>query len=158
MTMTCRFSGLMAQTTLPLRRLLQFKLDLDIGWHGSYQGRAYARAFDYLKEVDPEEELGHHLDRHYTQTDTGRCRYEPGTPGYPTAITLSVVAGSTFALDSNTFNAPPPLLQLEGDAYRHLLKIAWMSWSSKTNSLKPPPASALTCPTKLNSSMTCVPI
>jgi len=30
--------GLMAQTTLPLRRLLQFKLDLDIGWHGSYQG------------------------------------------------------------------------------------------------------------------------
>jgi hypothetical protein len=72
--------GLMAQTTLPLRRLLRFQLDLDIGWHGSHQGRAYAKAFlDYLKGIDDEKELSQHLDRHYTvQTDTGRClRYEP---------------------------------------------------------------------------------
>jgi hypothetical protein len=120
--------GLMAQTTLPLRRLLQFKLDLDIGWHGSYQGRAYARAFlDYLKEVDPEEKLGHHLDHHYTaQTDTGRClRYEPGRfTRLPNRYYTFRSGGiDFFALDSNTFNAPPPLpATREGDAYRHLLK------------------------------------
>jgi hypothetical protein len=37
--------GLIAQASLPLRRLLRSQLDLDIGWHGSGQGNAYARAF-----------------------------------------------------------------------------------------------------------------
>lgn len=120
--------GLMVQTTLPLRRLLQFKLDLDIGWHGSHQGRAYARAFlDYLKEFDPKEELGHHLDRHYSaQTDTGRClRYEPGhfTRLPNRYYTFRSGGIDFFALDSNTFNAPPPLPATRaGEDSRHLLK------------------------------------
>jgi len=94
------------------------------------------------------------------QTDTGRClRYEQTLPGYLTAITLSVVAG-LFALDSNTFNAPPPPpATREGDAYRHLLKNRLDELEQqRLQLLKPPPASALTCPTKLNNSMTCVPI
>ncbi|HEY9873415.1 MAG TPA: metallophosphoesterase, partial [Candidatus Obscuribacterales bacterium] len=63
--------GAIAGATLPLRRLLQSKLDLDIGWHGSGQGKAYARAFlDYLKALDGNE-LSRHLDKHYTaQTDS----------------------------------------------------------------------------------------
>jgi predicted phosphodiesterase len=120
--------GLMAQTTLPLRRLLQFKLDLDIGWHGSGKGRAYARAFlDYLKAFDPKEELGHHLDLHYTaQTDTGRClRYQPGrfTRLPNRYYTFRSGGVDFFALDSNTFNAPAPLPATRaGDDYRHMLK------------------------------------
>lgn len=120
--------GLVAQTTLPLRRLLQFQLDLDIGWHGSRQGRAYARAFlDYLKELESNEELGHHLDRHYTaQTDTGRClRYEPGRfTRLPNRYYTFRSGGiDFFALDSNTFNAPLPLpATREGEAHRRLLK------------------------------------
>jgi hypothetical protein len=92
--------GLMAQATLPLRRLVQSQLDFDIGWHGSNQGRAYAKAFlDYLKGVNSEAELIQHLERHYTaKTNTGRCLvYEPGRLlGYPTVITPTVMVELTF--------------------------------------------------------------
>ena len=120
--------GLMAGTTLPLRRLLQFQLDLDIGWHGSRQGRAYARAFlDYLKEINTQGQLEHHLDSHYTaQTDTGRClRYQPGRfTRLPNRYYTFRSGGiDFFALDSNTFNAPLPLpATREGEAYRRLLE------------------------------------
>jgi len=68
--MICRWST--AWLLLTRRRLLQLQLDLDIGWHGSSQGKAYAKAFlDYLKGMS-EGELIQHLDRHYTaKTDTG---------------------------------------------------------------------------------------
>ena len=120
--------GLMAQTTWPLRHLLRVQLDLDIGWHGSGQGGAYARAFlDYLKTFDTEKELGHHLDSHYTaRTKTGRCLlYEPGRfTRLPNRYYTFRSGGiDFFALDSNTFNAPPPLLPTkEGKAYRRLLE------------------------------------
>lgn len=120
--------GLMAGTTLPLRRLLQFQLDLDIGWHGSGQGKAYARAFlDYLKAFDTKENLSRHLDRHYTaKTDTGRClSYEPGRfTRLPNRYYTFRSGGiDFFALDSNTFNAPPPLSATrEGETDRRLLE------------------------------------
>ena len=123
------FFGLMAQTTLPLRRLIRFQSELDIGWHGSRQGKAYAQAFlDYLKGFDPSTELGHHLDRYYTaHTDTGRClRYQPGHfTRLPNRYYMFRSGGiDFFALDSSTFNAPPPLpATKEGQAYRRQLEI-----------------------------------
>lgn len=120
--------GLMAQSTWPLRHLLGFQLGLDIGWHGSGEGRAYARAFlDYLKALDTKEELSRHLDRHYTaQTSTGRClRYEPGRfTRLPNRYYTFRSGGiDFFALDSNTFNAPPPLSATkEGEARRRMLE------------------------------------
>jgi hypothetical protein len=119
--------GAISGITLPLRRLLQSKLDLDVGWHGSGQGKAYARAFlDYLKALDANQ-LSRHLDSHYTaQTNTGRClRYEPGRfTRLPNRYYTFRSGGiDFFALDSNTFNAPPPLpATAEGQAYRHLLE------------------------------------
>ncbi len=120
--------GVMAQSTWPLRHLLGFQLGLDIGWHGSGEGRAYARAFlDYLKALDTKEELSRHLDRHYTaQTSTGRClRYEPGRfTRLPNRYYTFRSGGiDFFALDSNTFNAPPPLTATkEGEARRRMLE------------------------------------
>ncbi|HEY9650661.1 MAG TPA: metallophosphoesterase [Coleofasciculaceae cyanobacterium] len=122
------FSAMLAQTTWPLRHLLRSKLDLGVGWHGSNQGDAYARAFlDYLKTFDNRELLRRHLDCHYTaQTSTGRClRYEPGQftrlPNH--YYTFRTGGIDFFALDSNTFNAPAPLPKTkEGDAQRRQLK------------------------------------
>ena len=120
--------GLMAGSTLPLRRLLRFQLDLNIGWHGSGQGKAYAQAFlDYLKALDTKEELSSHLDQHYNaKTDTGRClRYEPGRfTRLPNRYYTFRSGGiDFFALDSNTFNAPQPLpATREGEDYRRLLE------------------------------------
>ena len=120
--------GLMAQATLPLRRLVQSRLDFDIGWHGSNQGRAYAKAFlDYLKGVNSEAELIQHLERHYTaKTNTGRCLvYEPGRfTRLPNRYYTFRYGGiDFFALDSNTFNDPLPLPGTqEGDAARSELE------------------------------------
>uniref|UniRef100_B8HRT0 Metallophosphoesterase n=1 Tax=Cyanothece sp. (strain PCC 7425 / ATCC 29141) TaxID=395961 RepID=B8HRT0_CYAP4 len=103
---------LLSVSTLPLRRLLQTKLDLDVGWHGSHQGDAYARAFlDYLKALSPEE-LEHHLSHHYTaQTSSGYAlAYRPGQfTRLPNRYYTFRYGGiDFFALDSNTFNAPLP--------------------------------------------------
>lgn len=119
--------GIVAQAAQPLRQLLRSHFNLDIGWHGSYQGSAYAKAFlDYLKELQPWQ-IGPHLDRHYTATtDTGRCLlYEPGRfTRIPNRYYSFRYGGiDFFALDSNTFNAPPPLPNTkEGEAYRRLLE------------------------------------
>lgn len=120
--------GLMGGATQPLRRLLRLQLDLDIGWHGSRQGKAYARAFiDYLKQLSPDGELQRHLDKHYTaKTANGRClQYEPGRfTRLPNRYYTFRYGGiDFFALDSNTFNAPQPLpATQEGDAYRKTLE------------------------------------
>jgi hypothetical protein len=118
------FSGV----TLPFRRLLRLKWDLDVGWHGSYQGKAYARAFlDYLLDLPRDSRLWQHIDRHYTaKTDTGYClRYEPGVfTRLPNRYYTFRYGGiDFFALDSNTFNAPSPIPKTgEGDAYRRELE------------------------------------
>lgn len=120
--------GLLAKTTLPVRRLLRFALDLDIGRHGSRQGDAYARAFlDYLSAFRSKEELEQHLDRHYVaKTHAGRClRYQPGSfTRLPNRYYTFCSGGiDFFALDSNTFNAPSPLpMTPEGEAYRRILE------------------------------------
>ena len=120
--------GLLAQSALPLRRLLESHLDLDVGWHGSFQGNAYAQAFlDYLKNFHNQTEFCHHLDNHYiAKTETGRClHYEPGkfTRLPNRYYTFRYGDIDFFALDSNTFNAPPPLKPTrEGEAYRRELE------------------------------------
>lgn len=122
------FAGILAQATWPLRHLLQSKLDLGVGWRGSDQGNAYARAFlDYLKAIDNKEALGRHLDQHYTaKTPTGLClRYEPERfTRLPNRYYTFRYGGiDFFALDSNTFNAPAPLPKTtEGDAIRRSLE------------------------------------
>ena len=120
--------GLLAKSTMPLRRLLQLKLEFNIGWHGSGQGNAYARAFlDYLRAIENSEKLARHLDQHYTaKTNTGRCLlYEPGRfTRLPNRYYTFRTGGiDFFALDSCTFNEPPPLpATKEGESYRRKLK------------------------------------
>ncbi|HEY9642670.1 MAG TPA: metallophosphoesterase [Coleofasciculaceae cyanobacterium] len=119
--------GLLAQTALPIRRLLRSKIDFDIGWHGSDQGNAYARAFlDYLAAIEGSK-LEQHLDRYYTaETETGLClRYEPKAfTRLPNRYYMFRKGGiDFFALDSNTFNAPLPLSQdQEGKERRQILQ------------------------------------
>ena len=119
--------GVLVQASWPLRRLLQSKIDLDVGWHGSFQGRAYSKAFlDYLVAFN-EADLNRHLDRHYTaSTDTGRCLlYEPGrfTKLPNRYYTFRYGGIDFFALDSNTFNAPAPLPDTkEGENHRRELQ------------------------------------
>lgn len=120
--------GFLAQASLPLRRLLRLRLDLNAGWHGSSQGNAYAKAFlDYLKRFENEGELSRHLDCHYTaQTKMGRClRYEPGRFTRLPNRYYTFRSGDIdfFALDSSTFNEPLPLpATKEGVAYRRKLE------------------------------------
>lgn len=141
--------GLVSLATMPLRRLLPSKLNLDVGVHGSSQGDAYAKAFlDYLKGFMLPGDLAHHLDEHYTaKTNTGRClRYESGRfTRLPNRYYSFRYGGiDFFALDSNTFNAPVPLpATQEGDAYRQQLqkrrselerqKMQFMETSAKLN-------------------------
>ncbi|MBH8551762.1 metallophosphoesterase [Nostocaceae cyanobacterium CENA357] len=120
--------NLLSATTIPLRRLLRSRLDMDVGWHGSGTGDAYARAFlDYLQAFQFPGELAQHLDQYYTaKTDTGRClSYQPG--GFTRLpnryYTFRYGGIDFFALDSNTFNDPPPLPQTrEGDVDRQILQ------------------------------------
>ncbi len=114
-------------STLQLRRLLRYK-DFEIGWHGSNQGEAYARAFlDYMAAIASPAELQHHLDSHYTaKTNTGRClRYEPGQfTRLPNRYYTFRYGGiDFFALDSNTFNTPSPIPATQaGDTSRRELQ------------------------------------
>ncbi len=120
----------------PLRRMFRHP-DMEIGWHGSYQGNAYAKAFlDYLKAMSSDKplrvnasqsELERHLDTHYTaKSDTGRClRYQPGhfTRLPNRYYTFRYGGIDFFALDSNTFNEPLPLpATKEGEINRRELE------------------------------------
>ncbi|WP_349306878.1 metallophosphoesterase family protein [Lyngbya confervoides] len=104
--------GVISQATLPLRYLLRSQLDIDVGWHGSYSGDAYARAFlDYLKDKNPQQ-LEQHLARHYGGDQRGSClRYQPGQfTRLPNRYYRFRYGGiDFFALDSNTFNSPEPI-------------------------------------------------
>ncbi|MBW4635707.1 MAG: metallophosphoesterase [Iphinoe sp. HA4291-MV1] len=151
--------GLVSLATLPLRRLLGSGLNLDVGWRGSRQGDAYARAFlDYSKAFMLPGEFSRHLDEHYTaKTDAGRClRYQPGRfTRLPNRYYTFRYGGiDFFALDSNTFNDPLPLpATQEGDAHRQQLeqrrnelerqKMQFMEQSAKLNPDKPGEAEQL---------------
>ncbi|MEM9927402.1 MAG: metallophosphoesterase [Cyanobacteria bacterium P01_D01_bin.50] len=112
--------------TLQLRRLLRYK-DFEIGWHGSEQGDAYAKAFlDYLARFNRNQKLESHLEEHYTaKTDNGRClRYQPGhfTRLPNRYYTFRYGGIDFFALDSNTINEPAPIPETQqGDARRKAL-------------------------------------
>ncbi|MBV6623342.1 MAG: metallophosphoesterase [Rivularia sp. (in: Bacteria)] len=116
--------GLISATTLPFRRFIPSKLDIEVGRHGSYKGDAFARAFlDYLSKFKFPGELARHLDEYYTaKTDALRClRYVPGEfTRLPNRYYTFRYGGiDFFALDSNTFNDPLPLPDnQEGQAYR----------------------------------------
>jgi hypothetical protein len=104
--------GVLAGLTAPPRRLLRSWIQLDVGWHGSFVGQAWARAFlDGLGAV-PEAELEEHLARTRTASvDGARCLlYRPGAftrlPHRHYSVRWAGV--DVFALDSNTFNQPLP--------------------------------------------------
>jgi len=105
--------GLVAGITGPLRYALRSYVDIDVSWHGSYQGDAFARAFiDYLKGVSGFR-LAQHLDEHYQgYLDGTRClSYRPKQyTRVPNRYYQFRYGGiDFFALDSNTFNQPLPL-------------------------------------------------
>lgn len=109
--------ALAAQATWLPRQLLQSHLDIDIGWHGSFQGKAYAQAFlDYLQALNPWQ-LEHHLEQYYTaEMNKSRClRYQPGQfTRLPNRYYTFRYSGiDFFALDSNTFNVPNPIPRTE---------------------------------------------
>ena len=118
--------GVLSQLLRPLRQAFRYSIDLDVGWHGSYQGDAYARAFlDYLQDI-PESELQQHLERHYTvPTSTGKgLNYQPGKfTRLPNRYYRFRYGGiDFFALDSNTFNAPLPIeSSARGERHRQTL-------------------------------------
>jgi Calcineurin-like phosphoesterase len=118
--------GVLSQLLRPVRQAFRYYIDFDVGWHGSYQGDAYARAFlDYLKDI-PESLLQQHLERHYTaQTSTGKgLNYQPGKfTRIPNRYYRFRYGGiDFFALDSNTFNAPLPIESSErGERHRQIL-------------------------------------
>ncbi|MBD1850502.1 metallophosphoesterase [Leptolyngbya sp. FACHB-711] len=120
--------GALAQSFYPVRRLLRSRIDFDIGWHGSYQGGAYAKAFiDCLSDLRSGQTLAQHLDQHYTaQWGSDRClSYQPKLfTRLPNRYYRFRVSGiDFFALDSNTFNAPAPLPDTPaGQAYREVLE------------------------------------
>jgi hypothetical protein len=106
--------GALSVLSLPIRRLARSRVDLDVGWHGSWQGKAYAKAFlDYLEAISNPEELARHLDRHYIANGSqGRClRYKPSQfTRLPNRYYTFRYGGiDFFAVDSNTFNNPAPL-------------------------------------------------
>lgn len=120
--------GLLVQSASPVRYLLRSRIDFDVGWRGSQQGKAYAQAFlDYLQAIDNPALLAQHLDQHYTATGSqGRClRYQPSQfTRLPNRYYQFRYGGiDFFALDSNTFNAPLPISSSsEGDAQRRILE------------------------------------
>jgi 3',5'-cyclic AMP phosphodiesterase CpdA len=120
--------GALSALTFPLRRLARARIDLDVGWHGSWQGKAYAKAFlDYLAGIGSPQELAQHLDRHYIAYGRqGRClRYQPSEfTRLPNRYYTFRYGGiDFFALDSNTINDPVPLgTDKEDLEYRQMLE------------------------------------
>ena len=110
--------GILAQITWLPRRLLRSRIDLDVGWHGSDCGNAYARAFlDYLIAIKGEVNLEKHLDTYYTAKHQGdRCllyQLEKFTRLPNRYYTFRYGGIDFFALDSNTFNQPLSLPDTE---------------------------------------------
>lgn len=105
--------GIAVQSAYALFRVLGIPVRQNIGWRGSHQGDAYARAFlDYLQTWNTPEKLQQHLQQHYRAlTDTGRClAYRPGHfTRVPNRYYSFCVGGvEFFALDSTTLNQWEP--------------------------------------------------
>ena len=109
--------GILSKAFTPLRRALRKRINLDVGWHGSFQGEGFAKAFlDYLELVGSAQ-LTAHFEQHYAaKTETGQCLHY--IPGQFTRLpnryyTFRQKGIDFFALDSNTFNAPQPIPETE---------------------------------------------
>ncbi|MCT0206376.1 metallophosphoesterase [Synechococcus sp. CS-1332] len=115
--------GLLAGLTAPPRRLLRSWLDLDVGWHGSFVGQAWAHAFLDVLSAVPEPGLGEHLSRTRSgSVDGADCLlYRPGvfTRLPHRYYTFRWAGVDVFALDSNTFNHPLPAGADDGELRRH---------------------------------------
>ncbi len=114
------------------RRLLRGRIDLDVGWHGSDCGDAYARAFlDYLVDIKSQTNLERHLDTHYTTKHTGdRClHYQPGKfTRLPNRYYTFRYGGiDFFAIDSNTFNQPSYIPDTEAGKTKRVQLLARQS-------------------------------
>lgn len=111
--------GVLAGLTGPPRRLLRAWMDLDVGWHGSFVGQAWARAFLDVLSAVPEAGLGEHLSRTRTASvDGATClHYRPGafTRLPHRHYTFRWAGVDVFALDSNTFNHPLPVGTDDGE-------------------------------------------
>lgn len=121
--------GILAQLTWLPRRFFRGRIDLDVGWHGSYEGDAYARAFlDYLLEIKNKTNLEQHLDTYYTADSTNnRClRYQAGKfTRLPNRYYTFRYGGiDFFALDSNTFNQPVSLPDTEAGKNKRVKLLA----------------------------------
>lgn len=135
-------SGILSQALYPIRRLLRRRINLDVGWHGSFQGEAFAKAFLDFTQPLSDRQLKSHLEQHYTAEvltqDSAETSAEDATapvqrclryiPGEFTRLpnryyTFRRAGVDFFALDSNTFNSPQPLPTDEaGRAMRTLLE------------------------------------
>lgn len=120
------FLGAISLLSKPIRKLLGAYIDLDVGRHGSYTGKAYAQAFmDCMETLDPAE-LRVHLNKHYTAANGTCLNYVPGEfTRLPNRYYTFRYGGiDFFALDSNTFNTPQPLAKGKtGLKYREQLNL-----------------------------------
>ena len=138
------WTGIVSKVLTPVRRALRRRINLDIGWHGSFQGEGFTKAFiDYLQPLS-RDQLAKHLQAHYTHRHTQAGK---------TALCLSYVPGKFtrlpnryysfredgidfFALDSNTFNAPQPLPKTpEGQAQREKIEAQRAEIEARVRSL-----------------------
>ena len=135
-------AGILSQAFYPIRRLLRRRINLDVGWHGSFQGEGFAKAFLDFTQSFNQDQLTRHIKTHYTGTPTSsplstssttparsneqRClHYQPGQfTRLPNRYYTFRRGGiDFFALDSNTFNSPQPLPQTAaGQAQRQKLE------------------------------------
>ncbi|MEO1508538.1 MAG: metallophosphoesterase [Cyanobacteria bacterium J06633_23] len=132
--------GAISALGTPIRKLLNSYVDLDVGWHGSYTGNAYAQAFiDCLLNLD-QNQLKAHLDKHYTAANGTCLNYVPGKfTRLPNRYYSFRYGGiDFFALDSNTFNEPQPMARGKaGLKYREQLNIRQVELEkAKTNILE----------------------
>ncbi len=158
-------AGILSKAFSPLRRMLRRRINLDVGWHGSHQGEAFARAFlDYTCQLSDRQLLSH-LKTNYsaavpiaqakhgsanqkeaskeadaaTETTYTQClKYVPGefTRLPNRYYTFRKNGVDFFALDSNTFNSPQPLSKdPEGRAMREKLELERDQLEEKMRSL-----------------------
>ncbi|MFK8182237.1 MAG: metallophosphoesterase [Phormidesmis sp.] len=132
--------GILSKALTPLRRALHKRINLDVGWHGSFQGEGFAKAFLDCLELIGSAQLAGHLEKHYTaKTETGQClHYVPGkfTRLPNRYYTFRQKGIDFFALDSNTFNAPQPLPKTKtGLEQRKKIESYKQTLEEKVNSL-----------------------
>lgn len=107
--------GLLTGLTQKVREWFPIGVDWDVGWHGSFTGDAYARAFmDCLDRFNNDREITKHFQQHYAPHtihpgQTALClQYKTGEftriPNRYYSFRMGDI--DFFALDSNTFNVP----------------------------------------------------